>query len=138
LTGALILIFVQVALTFALLLRLGLLRTAEVREGRADLDAYGQGVDVFAQKARNAARAFSNQFEIPVLFFVAVIVAILTARTSTLFLVLGWLFILSRLVHAWIYSTTNYVPHRFVAFSIGFAILGLMWLLLAVSLLFGL
>ena len=51
---------------------------------------------------------------------------------------LAWLFVLSRLVHAYIHTGTNYVRHRFNAFAAGVFILLAMWTIFAVRILLAL
>ena len=45
---------------------------------------------------------------------------------------LGWLFVLSRYVHAYVHVTNNRLRYRRPAFIVGFVIVGLLWLWLAV------
>src|SRR5690554_4017390 len=75
---------------------------------------------VWPADAQQASNAYSNQFELPVLFFVA----------GGLFLWLGagwveavasWLFVASRVLHAYIHVTTNHVIRRFYAYAAGVA-----------------
>ena len=120
-------LYVQVALTFVLLLRLGSVRLAEVRAGRVDLARYAAGEEVWPPKVKAAAAAFRNQFELPVLFYLVTVLAFVTDRMTYLFVILSWLFVGSRIVHAVIFVTTNYVPNRFRVFVIGFVILAVMW-----------
>jgi hypothetical protein len=51
---------------------------------------------------------------------------------------MAWLFVLSRLLHAYIHSGTNYVRHRFNAFAFGAIVLLAMWIIFAVRILLGL
>jgi hypothetical protein len=50
---------------------------------------------------------------------------------------MAWLFVLSRLVHAVIHTTTNYVPRRFCAFLFGVVVLLLMWVIFVARVLTG-
>ena len=50
---------------------------------------------------------------------------------------LSWLFVLSRIVHAYIHVTSNRVPRRFFAFIFGVAVLAIMWVYFAVQILAG-
>jgi hypothetical protein len=59
-------------------------------------------------------------------------------QADLLFVVLAWLFVLSRLVHAYIHTGTNYVRHRFNAFATGVFILMAMWIIFAVRILLAL
>ena len=52
-----------------------------------------------------------------------------------LFVVMAWIFVLSRLAHAYIHTTSNHVPTRFRAFAVGMLVLLLMWIIFAVRIL---
>jgi hypothetical protein len=72
--------------------------------------------------------AYHNQFELPVLFYALVVLALITRKADLVFVVLAWMFVASRLVHAYIHTTSNKVIRRFQAFVVGFLILAVMWI----------
>lgn len=76
-----------------------------------------------------------NQFEMPVLFLVLVVVAMIVHRTDTLFVVLEWLFVLARLLHAGIHVTSNRQPWRGAVFAVSSLILLVGWIKLALEVL---
>lgn len=86
--------------------------------------------------ARQAANTYSNQFELPVLFFVAGGMA-LWLGASWWEAVLCWLFVASRAAHALIYITSNAVMKRFAAFVAGVAVMAVLWLTLGARLIMG-
>jgi hypothetical protein len=100
----------------------------EVRIGDIALDRTG-----WPKKAQQVANAFSNQFEVPVLFFVATGLALYFGATA-FEAVLAWLFVASRCVHALIHVTSNRVPRRFFAYATGVIIVALFWIDLVVRL----
>ena len=53
-------------------------------------------------------------------------------------MVLAWVFVLTRLLHAYIHTTSNIVRHRFNAFAVGVFILLAMWIIFAVRILLSL
>ncbi len=55
----------------------------------------------------------------PVLFYVLVALALPLRQTDLLFVILSWVFVALRFVHAYIHVGTNYVPNRFYAFAAG-------------------
>lgn len=91
--------------------------------------------DGWPERSRLAANAYENQFEMPVLFFVASLLALQFGATL-LEATLGWLFVGSRYVHAFIHLTDNHVPRRFFAFITGVATVLVLWLELVVRLAF--
>ncbi|GEP06054.1 MAPEG family protein [Methylobacterium oxalidis] len=129
-------VFVQVLLVFALMMVMGRRRFAEIGAGRVRIGDIALGERNWPPRVQAAANAFSNQFEIPVLFFALVPLALYTRKADLIFVVMAWIFVLSRLVHAGIFVTSNHVPARFRAYMAGVAVLGLMWLLFAWRILF--
>lgn len=124
-------VFVQVFLTFGLLIFLGRRRFAEIGAGRVRVGEIALGERNWPPKVQAAANAFSNQFEIPMLFFALVPLALHTRKADLLFVVLAWLFVATRAAHAYIFVTSNHVPTRFRLFMAGVVILGVMWLVFA-------
>ncbi|WAC27028.1 MAPEG family protein [Ancylobacter sp. SL191] len=129
-------VFVQVALTFAVLFRLGTVRLRAVRAGRVKrarvlFDESGWPVEV-----RQVSNAFRNQFEVPVLFYALVAFALITRQADGLFVGLSWIFVLSRIVHAGVHVTSNALSIRFPAYMVGVLVLLLMWVLFALAILF--
>jgi hypothetical protein len=59
---------------------------------------------------------------------VVVILAWITRTTDVVFVVLEWLFVVLRIVHAYIHVTSNYVPRRFQVFAAGLLVLVIMWI----------
>ena len=107
-------VLAMVAITLLAWLRLYQLRFAEMRRRHID----PQSIALSAQKDAGladtrAADNFNNQFQLPVLFYAAVLVAHATSLGSDLFVQLSWAFVASRLVHALIQCTYNRVTHRF-------------------------
>ena len=49
-------------------------------------------------RTQQVANCFSNQFELPVLFYVLTILEIITRHADVVFVVLAWIFVLARLV----------------------------------------
>ena len=130
-------VFVQVALVFAIMVVLGVRRGRAMKRGEVDQRDAALNQAAWPDYARQPANSLVNQFQIPVLFYVVVILAMFTRKADILFVVLEWIFVLSRIVHAWIHVTSNHVPYRAAAFSIGALVVLVMWVLFAVRILLG-
>ncbi|AWB25471.1 hypothetical protein DA075_31795 [Methylobacterium currus] len=128
-------VFVQVLLTFCLLLWTGRARFAAARAGQVKLGDISRGERSWPAPVQQVSNAFANQFELPVLFYVLTGLALATAEADHLFVGLAWLFVLTRIVHAGIYATSNVVIRRFQAFLAGALVLMAMWLIFAVRVL---
>jgi hypothetical protein len=130
-------VFVQVALTFALLVWMGRLRVAAVRRGEVHPSDIALGQQNWPPHIAQSGNAYRSQFELPVLFYLVSLLSLFTARASLTLVVLGWLFVATRLLHALIMVTTNNVPRRFFVFLAGALIVMLMWVIYFFSLYFG-
>lgn len=128
-------VFVQVLLVVILAGLMGQRRGAAVKAREVRRDEVTLGQKSWPPKAQAAANAYGNQFELPVLFFALIPLAIITRKADLLFVVLSWLFVISRYVHAGIYVTSNALPFRFGAFLVGVLILLAMWVIFAVRIL---
>ncbi len=72
-----------------------------------------------------------NLFELPVLFYVAALIAYVSGAVSTIFILLAWLYVGLRFVHSVVHITYNNVMHRFAAYFLSTVILWIMWAVLA-------
>lgn len=128
-------VFVQVGLTFAVLLRLGLVRAAAIRAGAVERDRVVIDETGWPATVRQAGNCFRNQFELPVLFYAVMILALVTRQADGFFVLLAWLFALSRIVHALIHVTSNDIRLRFPSFLVGVLVLFVMWVAFALGIL---
>lgn len=125
-------VFVQIALTFVLLYWQGYVRVGHTRRGEVKIRDIALGQPNWPVQATKLGNAFMNQFQLPILFYVLVALALLTRKVDLTFVVLAWLFVLSRIVHAYIFVTTNRVSRRFFAFTVGSLTLLVMWVLFVI------
>ena len=130
-------LFVQVGLTFFLLFWMGRVRVGALRNREVTMRDIALGQPAWPERPTQIANAFHNQLELPLLFYVLVILALFTRKTDMFFVVLAWMFVTSRLVHAGIHVTSNDVQRRFAAFAVGAVILLIMWIVFATRILFG-
>jgi hypothetical protein len=128
-------VFVQVGLTFALLFMTGGRRLASLRKGYVRIPDIALGQRAWPERVQATSNAYANQLELPVLFFVLVPLAIITRKADVIFVVLSWVFVVTRLIHAGIFITTNDVRQRFIAFVVGVVVLLIMWIIFALRIL---
>jgi hypothetical protein len=67
----------------------------------------------------------------PVLFFAVAAFSMIANAVDSTMVALAWVFTISRLVHALIYTTYNTVTHRFLVYLAGSMVLLAMWIRLA-------
>jgi hypothetical protein len=130
-------VFVLVALHIALALMLFVERNRVLYSGKLKIRDIALTRETWPERAKQLGNAFQNQFEFPILFYILVGFALITRKADLVFVVLSWLFVLSRFVHAYIHVTSNRVPRRFFAFVFGFLVLAVMWIYFAVQILAG-
>ena len=128
----------MVALTFVVWWRMYLMRVGEMKRERIRM----QDVALSAQSAARfadtrAADNFRNLFELPVLFYLATVVAVETTQVTMTTLGLAWAFVVLRIVHSAIQCSYNRVMHRFRAYFVGGVALWSLWIVLAIGLLRG-
>jgi hypothetical protein len=81
-----------------------------------------------------AEQNYSNQFELPVLFYAVVFMLYLTHSADLLQLILLWGFALSRVAHTLVHVTVNRLLWRRNVFSLGFLLLLASWCYLLIQL----
>ncbi|MBB3770136.1 hypothetical protein FHS55_000722 [Angulomicrobium tetraedrale] len=127
-TAILLPVLIQVALTFVVLARLGFVRFAVIRAGQLDRERAVLDDTAWPDRVRQAGNCFRNQFELPVLFYVVMALALVTRQADGLMVLLAWLFVISRAVHALVHVTSNDIRLRFPAFAAGVVLLLILWI----------
>ena len=128
----------MVALTIAVWLRMYVARIGEMKRERIHPQAVATSAQMASRLAdTRAADNFRNLFELPVLFYMALVVAALTSQVNAVTLALAWGFVALRIIHSVIHCGYNKVMHRFRAYVFGGLVLWAMWGVLAAGLLSG-
>ena len=110
-------VFVQVGLTLFLLLSTARAqRNANVRETRSDI-------------------GFADEFGLPVLFYVLIAIALPLRRVDLVLVMLSWVFVVTRFVHAGILAGSNDGRNRSLAWYAGVLVLLAMWVYFALKIL---
>ena len=120
-------LFVQVALTLVLLFWMGYVRTEAFKSGAVRPRDIALREPNWPPGATQIANAYHNQLELPLLFYVLTILAIITRKADLLFVVMAWIFVALRVVQAYIHVTDNYVQRRGLAFILSAVVLTIMW-----------
>jgi len=128
-------VFVQAGLTFALMFWMATTRAGSLTRGETKMRDIALGQSAWPARPQQVSNCYGSQFELPLLFYVLAIFAWITKQADLIFLVMAWIFVVSRLVHAYIHTTSNHVPTRFNAFAVGAIVLLLMWIIFAVRIL---
>jgi hypothetical protein len=126
-------LLVQVLLTFSVWVYLYAGRIPEIRRKAIDPQRLQDRAAAHAllPDSANASNNLKNLFEMPVLFYAAVLLSLVLMIQDPALVRLAWGFVLLRIVHSTIHCTYNNVTHRFIAYALSSAFLLLLWLRLA-------
>jgi hypothetical protein len=131
-------LFVEVLLTFGVMFGMMYYRTSSLQRGETRLKDIALREPNWPVRATQFAYAFSNQFELPVLFYVLTILSIITHHADMVFVVLAWIFVIFRVLQALVHVTNNNVRMRGAFYGIGALVLVAMWVIFMVRILIGL
>lgn len=112
-------VVVQILLTIFLLARLAVAKAQASRQGLVNEQRRALHQDAWPDSVIQVSNCVRNQFEVPVLFYVLVILLWLTNGVNLYVHVFAWAFAASRIAHAWIHTGSNYVPLRRNVFIFG-------------------
>lgn len=126
-------VFVLITLTFVLLFRMAFARIGAIARKETTMADIAVDATAYPKPVLQASNAFHNQLQVPVLFYVLVAFTLVLQLSDYVMVVLAWVFVASRLWHAYIHSTHNHVRTRFYAFAIGVVTLIVMWAYLALK-----
>jgi len=133
--GVLLPLFLEVILTFALLFWLAPLRTIDFSSGVARPENVALREPNWSNRSLQVGYSYSNQFELPVLFYVLTILAWMTRHADLVFVVLAWIFVIFRYLQAYVHVTSNRVRLRGSFFIVSAIVLAIMWLIYIVEIL---
>lgn len=120
-------LFVQIVLTFVLGFWMGATRFTTLRSGQVHPRDIALRQPNWPARATQISNAFHNQLEIPILFYVLTILLLVTRTADFMFTLLAWIFVATRLAHAYVHVTSNRVRLRGGLFMLGVIVLAVMW-----------
>lgn len=112
-------VLVQVLLTIAVYLRLARAKAAAAENAQVDEARRALHADAWPDSVIQVNNSIRNQFEVPVLFYVLVVVLWACKATDVVAHGVAWAFAISRLVHAYVHTGKNVVAIRRRIFTFG-------------------
>ena len=131
-------LFVEVLLTFGVMFGMMYHRTSALQRRETHFRDIALREPNWPVRAQQFAFSFSNQFELPVLFYVLTILSIITHHADLVFVVLAWIFVIFRVLQAFVHVTSNNVRFRGLYYFGGALALFVMWVIFIVRILLGL
>ena len=119
----------QVLMTLLIYVRLITVKIRELRAGRVDKARLALHEDAWPASVLQINNNIRNQFELPVLFYVVSVILWALDAVHGLAVAAASVFVLSRIAHALVHLSTNYVPNRRRYFTVGWWVLMFMALL---------
>ena len=128
-------VFVLVGLAFALLLWMATARGQAVKGRETSFKDIAAGQPNWPTKTAQVGNCFSNQFEIPVLFYILIAIALPLHKADLFIVLMSWVFVVTRFAHAGIFVTSNNVQQRGMVWFAGALVLLAMWIYFALKIL---
>ncbi|WP_421420585.1 MAPEG family protein (plasmid) [Pseudoalteromonas lipolytica] len=123
--------FTQVLLTFIIMFIMGKRRFRAAKQKTIEMkDFLTMELEKAGSDVRVADRNFINQFEMPVLFFIACLTALQLNAVGYMFVALAWVYVLLRVVHSYIHLTSNTLKVRYYSFVISSLVMLSMWMVI--------
>jgi hypothetical protein len=123
----------MVALTFAVWVAMYVTRLREIFARGIDAESLGNTHEARSMLTDSSGPSdnFRNLFEMPVLFYLALLLSLLLLIQDPLLVMLAWTYVALRAAHSLIHCTYNRVTHRFTVYLASCAVLFMIWLRLA-------
>ncbi len=113
----------QMLLTLLMYGRLALVKKNEIAAGNVDLKKTALDQSAWPESVIKINNNLRNQFETPILFYLLCFLLWALRGVNTAVMVIASAYVLTRIAHATIHTTTNVVKYRFLMFVTGVVLL---------------
>ena len=128
-------VFVLIGLTFALLLWMAGARREALVGGETKIRDIALGQANWPTRATQIGNCYRNQFELPLLFYLLIALALPLRHADLVVVMLSWVFVVTRFAHAGIFVNSNDLGRRSMAWFAGVLVLLAMWIYFALKIL---
>ena len=128
-------VFVLIGLTFGLLLGLFFARRNALVSRETKIRDIALGQSNWPIRVTQIGNCYRNQFELPVLFYVLIAIVLPIRHADLIIVILSWVFVVTRFVHAGIFVTSNDLGRRSTVWLVGALVLLAMWVYFALRIL---
>ncbi len=126
-------VFVLIGLTFALLLWMAGARRGALVGGQTKIRDIALGQPNWPARATQIGNCYRNQFELPLLFYLLIALALPLRHADLVIVMLSWVFVVTRFAHAGIFVSSNDLGRRSTAWFAGVLVLLAMWIYFALK-----
>jgi len=113
-------VLMQLLLTLLLYIVLAVAKGRAIKADKVDLERRALHADAWPDNVQKINNNIRNQFELPVLYYVLMLVLWQLNQTGYLIQLFSWMFVISRYLHAWVHIGPNLIPLRRRLFTLGF------------------
>jgi len=128
-------VFVLIGLTFYLVIWMAFARRNALVSKETRVRDIVLGQPNWPVRVTQIDNCFKNQFELPVLFYILIALALPLRHADLVIVVLSWVFVVTRFVHAGIFVTSNDLNYRSLAWFAGVLVVFAMWVYFALKIL---
>lgn len=122
-------LFAMSVLTFVVMARMARLRFIAIRSGAISIKFFRAYADNSEpEHLRVISRHFTNLFEMPVLFYVVVVLAYVTQHVNVWMVACAWGYVALRYAHSYVHLTSNNILVRAKVYLASAIVLLVMWL----------
>ena len=128
--------FLLVALNLVIAVAMFLRRVGDIKSGATDIKffkTYDLNTTI-PRVSRQLTRNFINQFETPVLFYVAIGFILIFKVNDSAFVSLAYLFSGLRILHSLIHTSSNRIYPRMISFFSAYLVIMIIWVRLLLAL----
>ncbi len=112
-------VLAQIILTLAVFITLGFRKTRDLKTGKVDKSKTALDNKAWSDDVIKVSNNIANQFQTPVLFYILCLIILHLNILSKPLLIVSWIYVISRYLHAYVHIGTNHVPHRMNIFLVG-------------------
>lgn len=127
-------VFLHVVLLSVIGTRTVRARIAAVKGGKARLKEIALNGQAWPDEVLKLSNNFNNQFQVPMVWYACCGFSVATGLADWVGAGLAWLFLASRVAHSIIHTGGNTVVLRMRVFLLGYGVMTLQWLWLALRL----
>lgn len=112
-------VLAQLLLPILVLILNGKRKSDDVRSGEFDREKAAMDNEAWSKPVVLTSKNLANQFQLPVIFYVLCVILASIDKVAAIPLIVAWVFVVTRYIHAYVHVSTNYVPVRMRAFLVG-------------------
>ena len=128
-------ILVHIVLVLGLYIVLGIRKSAEIKSKSVDLKETSLNNKAWPTGVVQVSNNIDNQFESPLLFYVVCIITYLAEASTSISILLAWLYVALRYFHSYVHIGSNFVPYRLEIFAVSLLIILALLILLVIRML---